>query len=72
MRRARLSKNDNGTYDLTFYGITPVEARQLMRMVAVGEGLPESFTELFNQLFDGQSGMPITHLKNPVMIGNIQ
>ncbi len=71
MRRARLSKNANGSFDLAISGVTPAEARGLMTATA-GSKMPDSFGELFNQLFDEATGKPITHLRNPVVIGDIE
>lgn len=78
MRRARLFKNANGSFDLVFSGTTAGETRSLMKAVAGmlhrDDGtLPdaEPFDELCNQLFDRETGRPITHLRNPVVIGEI-
>lgn len=67
MRRARLFKNDNGSYDLTFSNVTPAEARELLYGITVSK-MPE---DLNDQLFDKDNGKPITHLRNPIIIGDI-
>lgn len=71
MRRARLFKNACGTYDLMFSGVTVEETRELVRLTGA-PGKPESFAELNEQLFDNASGLPIIHLRNPIVIGKIE